>query len=141
MFSRPSQSQSIINSPISGQNVQSSENSSQIQIGNQSNQNTSQISLREVIDLLAEVEKIIQASHLPIEDKNKVGAYINVTKLEVQEPNPDKSLAASNLKKASETIKSANDTVQSTKQLWTNLQPLLLQIGEWLGVAKNFFGF
>ena len=97
--------------------------------------------MREVIDLLTEVEKIIQTSNLPIKDKNKVGAYINVTKLEVQESNPDKSLAISNLKKASETIKSANDTVQNTKQLWTNLQPLLLQIGEWLGVAKNFFGF
>ncbi|MDX2254368.1 MAG: hypothetical protein NW214_02530 [Pseudanabaenaceae cyanobacterium bins.39] len=141
MFSRLSQSQSIINSPISGQNVQSSGNSSQIQIGNQSSQNTLQISLREVIDLLTEVEKMIQASHLPIEDKNKVGAYINVTKLEVQESNPDKSLAANNLKKVSETIKSANDTVLNTKQLWTNLQPLLLQIGEWLDVPKNFFGF
>jgi hypothetical protein len=76
MFSRPSQSQSIINSPISGQNVQSSGNSSQTQIGNQSTQNTLQISLREVIDLLTEVEEIIQTSHLTIEEKNKVGAYL-----------------------------------------------------------------
>lgn len=141
MFSRPPQSQSITNSPISGQNLQSSGNSSQVQIGNQSSQNTSQISLHEVIDLLTEVEKMIQTSNLQIEDKSKIGAYINVTKLEVQESNPDKSFAASNLKKASETIKSANDTVQNTKQLWTNIQPLLLQIGGWLGVAKNFFGF
>jgi hypothetical protein len=46
-----------------------------------------------------------------------------------------------NLKRAGETIKSASETAQNTKQLWTTLKPLFLKVGEWLEVAKDFFGF
>ena len=141
MSSRPLQSQSIKNSPISGQNSLALGNSVQIQTGNQSNQNTSQLSLNEVVDVLVQVEKMIRSSQLPDDDKITASAYVTVAKTEIQKTAVDKSDAAKNLKRASETIKSASETVQNTKQLWTSLQPLFLKIGAWLGVAKDFFGF
>jgi len=141
MSSRPFQSQSIVNSPNSGQISQSLGNTVQSQTGNQSNQNTSQLSLKEVVDVLLQVETMIRSSQLPDNDKITASAYVTVAKTEIQLTDADKNDAAKNLKRASETIKSASETVQNTKQLWTSLQPLFLKIGGWLGVAKDFFGF
>ena len=141
MSSRPFQSQSITNSPNSGQISQSLGNTVQSQTGNQSNQNTSQLSLKEVVDVLLQVETMIRSSQLPDNDKITASAYVTVAKTEIQLTDADKNDAAKNLKRASETIKSASETVQNTKQLWTSLQPLFLKIGGWLGVAKDFFGF
>lgn len=141
MSSRPFQSQSIVNSPNSGQISQSLGNTVQSQTGNQSNQNTSQLSLKEVVDVLLQVETMIRSSQLPDNDKITASAYVTVAKTEIQLTDADKNDAAKNLKRASETIKSASETVQNTKQLWTSLQPLFLKIGRWLGVAKDFFGF
>lgn len=141
MSSHPLQSQSIINSPNSGQISQSLGNTVQIQRGNQSNQNTSQLSLKEVVDILAQVEEMVRSSQLPNDEKITASAYVTVAKKEIQQADVDKNDVAKNLKRAGETIKSASETVQNTKQLWTSLKPLFLKVGEWLEVAKDFFGF
>ena len=141
MSNHPLQSQSIINSPNSGQISQSLGNTVQSQRGNQSNQNTSQLSLKEVVDILVQVEEMVRNSQLANDDKITASAYVTVAKKEIQKDDVDKNDAAKNLKRAGETIKSASETVQNTKQLWTSLKPLFLKVGEWLGVAKDFFGF
>jgi hypothetical protein len=141
MSSHPLQSQSIINSPNSGQISQSLGNTVQSQRGNQSNQNTSQLSLKEVVDILVQVEEMVRSSQLSNDDKITASAYVTVAKKEIQQADVDKNDVAKNLKRAGETIKSASETVQNTKQLWTSLKPLLLKVGEWLGVARDFFGF
>ena len=141
MSSHPLQSQSIINSPNSGQISQSLGNTVQIQRGNQSNQNTSQLSLKEVVDILAQVEEMVRSSQLPNDEKITASAYVTVAKKEIRQADVDKNDVAKNLKRAGETIKSASETVQNTKQLWTSLKPLFLKVGEWLEVAKDFFGF
>lgn len=141
MSSHPLQSQSIINSPNSGQISQSLGNTVQIQRGNQSNQNTSQLSLKEVVDILAQVEEMVRSSQLPNDEKITASAYVTVAKKEIQQADVDKNDVAKNLKRAGETIKSASETAQNTKQLWTTLKPLFLKVGEWLEVAKDFFGF
>jgi hypothetical protein len=141
MSSHPLQSQSIINSPNSGQISQSLGNTVQSQRGNQSNQNTSQLSLKEVVDILAQVEEMVRSSQLPNDEKITASAYVTVAKKEIQQADVDKNDVAKNLKRAGETIKSASETVQNTKQLWTSLKPLFLKVGEWLGVAKDFFSF
>ena len=101
-----------------------------------------QLTQEDVIRLLAQIEQLVgTSSELPEVAKEKTLKYLGAAKEEAQNPEPDKQLAAGNLKRMAETLKTTSETVASTKSLWENAKPILLKLPGWLGVAKSFFGF
>ncbi|NJL36264.1 MAG: hypothetical protein HC899_05515 [Leptolyngbyaceae cyanobacterium SM1_4_3] len=131
-----SQSISISNSQVSGQIGQA---------GRDLNQN--QVSLEETlasIDIIArltQIEKIIQSSNFSELHKISAVRLIEVAKEEAQCKEPEKSLAAASLKRATEVLKNADEAVGVGKGLFDRIQPIIESLLPWLGVAKNFFGF
>ncbi|MCP6761208.1 MAG: hypothetical protein NHB32_21275 [Fischerella sp. CENA71] len=101
-----------------------------------------QLNQEDVIRMLAQIEQLVGAnSELPEAVKEKSLKYLGAAKEEAQAPEPDKQLASGNLKRMAETLKTASESVASTKNLWENVKPILLELPGWLGVAKSFFGF
>lgn len=97
---------------------------------------------QEVIELLAQIEQLIEEFlQLPAASKEKSLKYLGAAKEEAQANEPDKQLVAGNLKRMAESLKNANETGESTKTLWENVKPILMQLPTWLDVPKNFFGF
>jgi hypothetical protein len=97
---------------------------------------------QEVIELLAEIEQLIEEyPPLPAASKEKSLKYLGAAKEEAQATEPDKQLAAGNLKRMVETLKNADETGGSTKTLWENVKQILMQLHTWLDVAKNYFSF
>ncbi len=95
-----------------------------------------QLTQQEVIQLLMQIEQLVQsASELPSVTKDKSLRYLSAVKDEAQATKPDKEFAASNLKRMAESLKNAAETVISTKSLWENVKPILMQLSSWLGVT------
>lgn len=95
----------------------------------------------EVIELLAQIEVMIHQAELPAHVKEESALYLGAAKKATEKDEPKKALAAENLKSMAETVQTASKTVESSKSLWENMKPILLQLPTWLGVAKGFFGF
>lgn len=136
------QSQSISGNSISGSPIQMGQardgNVSQTQQISQSGLEGAQkqLTTTEVIILLAKIEKLLQDSDLPAEQKGKAQKYLNRVKEDVQEEEPDKELAGKSLKKVVDTIKATGETVDA----WQKIQPVLGQLLSWFGLAKSFLG-
>ena len=120
------------------QTVQGSHNTvsyhNQIDTGSEEN-----LTKNQVIELFAELEKQIQQSELPEDLKNNTIKRLGACTAEVNEPEPDKQLAASNLKRVTETLTEASKTSEAAKKLWNNIAPTVLKIGGWLSIASKFF--
>lgn len=101
-----------------------------------------QLTKEDVIRILAQLEQLVGTNpELPEAAKEKSLKYLGAAKEEAQTTEPDKQLAAGNLKRMAETLKTTSETVASTKSLWENVKPVLKELPSWLGVAKSFFGF
>lgn len=125
-----------------GMQAAQGDNNQQTQETNVAASNEKQLTQQEVIQMLAQLEELVGGNpELPEADKEKSLRYLGAAKAEAQEPEPDKQLAAGNLKRMTDTLKTASETVASSKSLWENVKPILIQLPGWLGVAKSFFGF
>jgi CHAT domain len=90
---------------------------------------------QEVIQFLLQIEQFIQsASALPVATKEKSLRYLGVALEEVRSHEPDKYLAAGNLKRMTEILKTSGAALESMFQA-------LIQLSVWLDVPKNFFSF
>ena len=120
------------------QTVQGSGNTvsyhNQINTGSKEN-----LTKNQVVELFAELEEQIQQSELPEDLKNNTIKRLGACSAEVNEQEPDKQLAASNLKRVTETLTEASKTSEAAKKLWSNIAPTVLKIGGWLGVASKLF--
>jgi len=137
-------SQSINDGTIYGgmQAVQGNNNQQTMNTVSTASAHEKQITQKEAIGLLAQIEQLIQkASELPDADKQNSLIFLQAAKALAQQEKPNKQLVAGNLKQMTDTLESASKTVVSTKNLWENIKPILIQLPTWLGVAKNFFGF
>ncbi|MEM7581408.1 MAG: hypothetical protein AAF316_16540 [Cyanobacteria bacterium P01_A01_bin.80] len=135
-------SQNAINTKMHGgmQAVQGNFNK-QIMESNVSLPSKKQLSQEDVIRMLARIEQMInEFPLLPESDREKSLRYLGAAKEEVQADEPDKKLAAGNLRRMTETIKTTNETVESTKTLWENVKPVLKELPGWFNVAQTFFG-
>ncbi|NJO29656.1 MAG: pentapeptide repeat-containing protein [Richelia sp. SL_2_1] len=95
----------------------------------------------DVIQMLVRIEQLVNSTpELPSADKEKSLRYLGAAKEETQAAEPDKQLAAGNLKRMAQTIETASKTVESGKTLWGNIQPVLQELLPYFGVAKTFFG-
>ncbi|MBW4499584.1 MAG: CHAT domain-containing protein [Scytonema hyalinum WJT4-NPBG1] len=123
------------------QAVQGNRNQQTMRIKNTASANEKQLTQEQVIQLLAKIEQLIQStSQLPEATKEKSLRYLAAAKEEAQSDESDKQLAAGNLKRMTEILKTATETV-ATFTLWESIKLILIQLPPWLGVPKNFFGF
>ncbi len=100
-----------------------------------------QLTQEDVIRMLAQIEQMVEGfPELPEGTKEKSLKYLGAAKEEAQAAEPDKQLAAGNLKRMAETLKTTGETVTATKTLWENVKPVLSELPTWFGVAKHFFG-
>lgn len=95
----------------------------------------------QVIQLFAQLESVLRQPELQGEVQTKAIKYLEAAKEEVQAKEPDKQLAAGNLKRMAETIETTSKTMEASKKIWETTKPILEKILPWLGVAKSFFGF
>ncbi|MGF1676415.1 MAG: pentapeptide repeat-containing protein, partial [Rivularia sp. (in: cyanobacteria)] len=117
------------------------DNSNQQMEANVTQSDEKQLTQADVIQMLARIEQLVNSTpELPEADKEKSLRYLGAAKEETQASEPDKQLAAGNLKRMAQTIETASKTVESSKTLWGNIQPVLQELLPYFGVAKTFFG-
>lgn len=141
---KPFQSQSISGVHVSGSQIQLGQaegNLAQSQQDNQAAITEHGITTADIVKSFAEIEALVLQSSLPEAEKEKAIAYLIAAKEEVEQQEPDKDLVAKNLKRASNTIKTTSETVESGKKLWETVQKILPPIVTWLGVAKSLLEF
>ncbi len=135
-------SQNISFGNVDGSNLQIARDSSNQQMEANVNQaDEKQLTQADVIQMLARIEQLLKSTpELPEAEKEKSLRYLGAAKEETQATEPDKQLAAGNLKRMAQTIETASKTVESGKTLWGNIQPVLKELLPYFGVAKTFFG-
>ncbi len=117
------------------------DNSNQQMETNVNQADEKQLTQADVIQMLAQIEQLLKSTpELPSADKEKSLRYLGAAKEETQASEPDKQLAAGNLKRMAQTIETASKTVASGKTLWGNIQPVLQELPAYFGVAASFFG-
>jgi hypothetical protein len=79
----------------------------------------------------------LRVSALPDATREDAITYLNAAKKATEREEPKKETAAINLKEMAETLESATKTVEASKSLWEKVQPILVQIAKWLGVAAG----
>jgi hypothetical protein len=141
---KPSHSQSISGVGISGSQIQLGQaegNLAQSQQDNQAAIEEQGITATDIVKLFVEIETLVRQSALSEAERGKAIAYLTAAKEEVEQEEPDKELVAKNLKRASDTIKTTSETVESGKKLWETIQKILPPVLVWLGVTKRLLGF
>jgi hypothetical protein len=99
------------------------------------NQAAQGMTKNDIIELLAFIENAIQTrTDLPDDLKQKSMRYLGAATEEAKEPEPDKQLMSSSLKKVGSTIAEASKTVESAKDFAEKVAPTMIKLGKWLGV-------
>ncbi len=96
-----------------------------------------QLTQTDVIKLLAELEKLINESDLPLEIKEEVLTIVKAAKSATSKQEPKKQLALGNLEQATETLQNATDTVSAAKKFLETAKPMILKVAAWLGAAAT----
>ena len=118
-----------------------------IAIGNNNNQTagnqvadaitSKDLTTAEVVALLNQISELLNAATLPEVVKEDAMAYLNAAKKATDKEKPKKEAAAINLKEMAETIENTDKTVEASKNLWEKVQPILVEVAKWLGVAAG----
>ncbi len=133
------QEQGSKNYTIQGDNIQAVQGDKNVVW--QQKQNVSaqeELTQEQVAELLAEIKQKISSSALPEAIQEKAIKRLDAAADEVQEKEPDRQLAAGNLKRMGETLAEASKTSEEAKKLWDNVQPILVQVAGWLRVAVDY---
>jgi hypothetical protein len=139
---KPSQSQSITGSSVSNTQLgQAGANLYQSQINSSAPPET-QITAVQVVERLGDIKDLLlEDKNLPQPQKETAIKFLDAAKEEAKQKEPDKEMVAKNLKRTTEIIKTAGETVEASKGLWKNVQQIITPLIGWFSVAKNFFGF
>ncbi|NDJ22157.1 hypothetical protein GS682_11015 [Nostoc sp. B(2019)] len=86
------------------------------------------LSQEDVLRLLGEIQQILQGSTLPEDIKQKASNQLGAAVDEVQQKEPDKQLAAGNLKRMTETLEDASKTLNAGQGLVEKVQPILMNL-------------
>lgn len=92
-----------------------------------------QLSQADVITQIAKIEEIINTSALPEETKKDITSYLSAAKTAINQDKPKKNLALPNLQEVSTTLDSVGTTLDSGKNIWEKVKPILVPIFTWLG--------
>ncbi|HEY9740250.1 MAG TPA: hypothetical protein V6C90_07140 [Coleofasciculaceae cyanobacterium] len=134
----PSQSFSISGGQLSGVNIGGIAGSN-LTANQQISQGESekQLSSADVVELIAQIEELFQNSDLPEAQKEKVIKHLQAAKEEATETEPDKDYALKSFQRAAKALKEANETVSAGQGLWQKLEPIVIQLAPWFGVAAK----
>lgn len=130
------QSISISGSQVSGQIGQAGRDLFQHQVKTEE-----MLTSTDVVAGLAQIEELVRSSNLSDSEKNKAIRHIETAKEEAQSKEPEKNFAATSLQRATEVLKSADETVSAGQGLFGKVKPVIESLLPWFGVAKSFFGF
>jgi FKBP-type peptidyl-prolyl cis-trans isomerase len=95
------------------------------------------LSTAEIVELLNQIAECLRVSTLPDTTKEDAMTYLKAAKRATEREDPKKETAAINLKEMAETLENATKTVEASKSLWEKVQPILIQVAQWLGVAAG----
>ena len=95
------------------------------------------LSTTEVIELLNQISDYLRFSEIPEVTKEDAMTYLNAAKKATEQDEPKKETAAINLKEMAAALENANKTVAASGNLWTQVQPILVRVAKWLGVAAG----
>jgi hypothetical protein len=98
------------------------------------------LSQEDVVNLLVEIQGLLNTSDLPHDVKKQAITRLESTMDEVKQKEPDKQLAAGNLKRMAEVLQNASKTLDAGKNVWEKVKPALGPLSVWLNVASHFFG-
>ena len=87
-----------------------------------------QLNQAEVVSLLAQIEQLVGGAELPEATREEVLAYLSAAKMAAGREEPNKEVVKFNLKVMAETLETTSFTVESTKLLWENVKPILMQL-------------
>jgi len=133
-----SQSINIHNSHVSGAQIgQAERDVTQVQTDHSVAQGVAN-NQAEAIALLAALEAHLKQSLLPIGQRDKALSYLSAAKTEAASESPDKDFAAMSLKKLAGVLQDANESIETSQNIWANVKPLLEKLLPWLGVAAGF---
>jgi Pyruvate/2-oxoacid:ferredoxin oxidoreductase gamma subunit len=97
---------------------------------------SSDLSQEDVINLLVNLETLVRSANLPEAQTERVLKLVSVVKEEAEsEEEPDKNFSFKKLKRATEVLKEAGETVEAGNSLWRNVQPIFNSLSLWLGAA------
>lgn len=118
-----------------GINVVQGHNNKQYQTVINSGKSTEEkdLSQAEVITQLAEIEEIIKTSALPKKTKEDVTSFLSAAKTAIDKDEPKKNLALPNLEEVSTTLENVGSALDSGKNIWEKVKPILIPIFTWLG--------
>ena len=138
--SEPSQSFNISHGQLS--NVQIGGIAGRDQVTTQTQQvnspsNQTDLTPTDVLQLLTQLEVLVQNTNIPADQANKAIKHIEAAKEEVQEKDPDKDFLAKHLKRTTNTLKTASQTVTAAKGLWDKAEPIVSKLSPWLGIAAT----
>ena len=89
----------------------------------------------EVVELLAQIERIIRDAELPEVAISKAIKYIEAAKIEAEESEPDKQLISKNLERVTKNLEEVDKTVDASNRIFEKVVPLMMRIGSWIGMA------
>ena len=149
MASRPinitniSESKSMQDSSDINQTVSSSPDSNINAFQGNQNQVTqtqgaqAQPSQAEVIEMLAQIKALIEATELPGEVKVEANAHLKTAQKAAAQAEPKKEIALATLESMAETLEEASKTVEAGKTLWGQVKPILFRVAGWLRAAAG----
>ncbi|MBD2095908.1 pentapeptide repeat-containing protein [Trichocoleus sp. FACHB-591] len=112
-----------------------------IQHNHASEQKHDSVEVRDMVNMLSELEQIIHAAKLPASTEEEATAYLKVAKKETEKEMPNKDRLKSNLEGLAEVLEKSSKTVDAGKNLYEKAVPVFAKIAPWLGVAvSHFFG-
>ncbi len=93
----------------------------------------------QVIELLAELDKLVRGAELPEDTKEEATMYLGAAKKATEKEEPKKKTALANLESMAETLETAGKTVDAGKNLWDKAKPIILKVAGWLGAAAGSY--
>ncbi len=103
----------------------------------QGNQSPSPLSQADVVELLAQIKRLIDAAEISPEVKVEARAHLKTAQKATEQAEPEKKVALATLESMAETLKEASKTVEAGKTLWGQVSPILVKVAEWLGAAAG----
>ncbi len=94
----------------------------------------------DVMKLLAQLQKAIEAAAVDSAVKEELVDCLKVVKREAQKDTPNKELMTGNLKQVGEVMKGLKETTEAGKSLWQTGGEVFTAIAPWLGVTASVFG-
>lgn len=101
-----------------------------------------QLSHKEILQSLVELEREINDSEIPAEIKEEAITYLNAAKKAIDKDEPNKERAKINLEGVAEELQKASKVAEAGTTLFKKVKPIIVKVAGWLGAvaAGSFLG-